>query len=441
MDKLIEETAKHVFKIDNLRPFQKEIINEIISGFNSDNGSLIAILPTGGGKSLCFQLPAVLATGITIIIYPILALIRDQSNSLNKLNIKHVVLTSENDKKKALLDIMSGGKKIVITSMESLMNPVILSFLSTKKISLIVFDEAHTVISWGESFRPTYLSSKDVIKRLNPNQTLAFTATLDSYTEKRLSSLIFLTKPKIIQASMNRENIIYHRVRSLFPLMDIVMLLSDKSKRPAIIFTSSRKRTEELALKLSKYFNTMYYHAGLSSASRLEIEKDFFNSKDSVMVATVAYGMGVNKKDIKSVIHYDISKTASDYLQESGRAGRDGSIAHAYVLIKPDEDSPLKEVFSSNGCIREKLISLMGKELLDECQGCDGCMNIYTPCWGEKEILKYVKLFRFLFTKITLLKFFKRKKIFNNIEERELRRAIDILLKEKKIKSFFSHIF
>lgn len=111
MDKLIEETAKHVFKIDNLRPFQKEIINEIISGFNSDNGSLIAILPTGGGKSLCFQLPAVLATGITIIIYPILALIRDQSNSLNKLNIKHVVLTSENDKKKALLDIMSGEKK------------------------------------------------------------------------------------------------------------------------------------------------------------------------------------------------------------------------------------------------------------------------------------------------------------------------------------------
>lgn len=437
----IDTIAKERFNIVSLREHQRLVINEIISGFTKANGAMIVVLPTGGGKSLCFQLPAIVAEGITIIIYPILALMRDQSAALKRLNIEHCVLTSKSNKKKALLDILSNKAKIVITTMESLTNPLILTFLSAQKISLVVFDEAHTVISWGESFRPKYLETKRVLKLLKPQQVLAFTATLDSYTESKLCELLFISKPKIIAASMNRENIIYHRIRSLFPIMDIVTLLKASSTRPAIVFTRSRKRCEQLAILLSPYFKTMFYHAGLSSEKRLEIEKQFYKSSDSVMCATIAYGMGVDKRDIKTVIHYDLSQSASDYLQESGRAGRDGSIVNAYVLIKADEDSPLKNLFLSNKCIRESLINLMGKKLIGECQGCDSCENKFTQAWGEERILKAARHLPLIFNTSSLSQYLLRKKEFKGIKKLELDNAIHILLEEKKLKSIFSKLY
>ncbi len=437
----IDDIAKTVFKIPQLREQQRRIIKEIVSGFDKEKSSMIVVLPTGGGKSLCFQLPATIASGITIIIYPILALIRDQSASLSKAGISHCVLTSLSNKKKVLLDIMSNKVKILITSMESLSNPLVLSFLSTLKISLVVFDEAHTVISWGESFRPKYLEAKSVLKHLNAHQVLAFTATLDNYTESKLCDLLFLTKPKIIASSMNRENIIYHRVRALFPIMDIVSILKEDNTRPAIVFTRSRKRCEQLAIMLSPYFKTMFYHAGLSSNQRLEIEKQFYKSSSTVMCATIAYGMGVDKRDIKTVIHYDLSETASDYLQESGRAGRDGSISHAYALIKDDEESPLKKVFLSNNCIRKSLINLMGKDLEGECQGCDSCNNIFSTAWGENQILRLIKHYPFIFKKYSLIEHLSRKKEFRGITKIEIEKAISILIKEKKIKVIFSRYY
>ncbi|MGN0907307.1 MAG: RecQ family ATP-dependent DNA helicase [Bullifex sp.] len=440
-DELIRKTAEEIFGIKSLRPLQKKITREIVSGFGKGPSSLLAVLPTGGGKSLCFQLPAYLASGITIIVYPIISLIRDQSSSLRKNGIQHEVLIGESSKEHFLLRVMSGDVKIIITNVESLANPLILSFLSSKKISMLVLDEVHTVISWGETFRPAYLEAKRIAAQLKPEQILAFTATLDGYTAKRLEELLFTEKPRIIRDNTDRPNIFYHRVRSLFPLQDCISILTPPERRPAVIFVRSRRRAEELTALLSGSFLTLCYHAGLPSEEKRSNEDIFFSSTEHVLCATVAYGMGVNASHIRTVIHYDLPEKASDFFQESGRAGRDGKPAESFTLLRKSAKGPLYSVFADKGCIRKRLLSMMGKNPETECSGCDGCEGIFTPAWGEDIIMKQVRRIPLRHTEHSLLRKLSMVKDFRNIQRAELRDAVRTLKSEKRIKSFMGHLY
>ena len=440
-EELIRKTAEEVFGIKALRPLQKEIISTVVKNFGTGGSSLLAVLPTGGGKSVCFQLPAVLAEGITIIVYPILSLIRDQSSSLTKNGICHEVLTGESDKNHFLLRVMSGEVRIIITNIESLLSPLILSFLSSRKVSLLVFDEVHTVISWGESFRPAYLEAKRISRLLRPEQVLAFTATLDGYTSRRLEELLFTSRPKVIRDNTDRPNIFYHRVRSLFPVKDCIALLTPEERRPAVVFVRSRARAEELTALLSPYFPTLCYHAGLPPEERRAAEEIFFKSSDHVLCATVAYGMGVNAPGIRSVVHYDIPEKASDFLQESGRAGRDGNSAESFTLIRSCAKGPLVHAFSDEGCIRMRLLSMMGKVMDSSCSGCDGCNGTFTPAWGEDMIMKEAGRIPFLHTGHSLLRRLYHMKEFRSASRTEIREAVNILMREGLIRVFLGHLY
>lgn len=444
----IYATAKNKFKV-NLRPFQELIISHIISGCGKKGHfDVLAILPTGGGKSLCFMLPAYQIEDITIIIYPIKALMHDQKNRFDSLSIPSLVLEGgmERDAKENLFASLTSGKaKILITNIEMLSLPSVLTRLSLLPISLLVVDEAHTVVSWGETFRPAYLEIGRIRKTLNPKGCIAFTATANPSIIQGLENYLFLgRKPYLIQGGSNRDNIIYHTVFCYSPLLEIKRILQSKGKKPAIIFCQSRKRCVELRGLLSPYFSTRYYHAGLEGKEKLEIENWFYQSRDGILISTCAYGMGVDKKDIRTIIHDSLPLDAASYLQESGRAGRDGKTAEAFALIQSGEKSPLMPIFDMTGCIRSRLLYALRQQCNDACTGCDFCTGRgkNSPI-GEREILFFFRFHPFS-TMQKAIEEMRTNTLFSRLSQSplplfsktELTLAINSLAKRKKLLLF-----
>lgn len=438
MEELILKTAKDVFSIPSVKPWQHLVIQKIMEHeMGKVRLEMLVMLPTGGGKSLCFMLPAYLLKGITIIVYPLLALMNDQAKRFESLGISSVTLRgglSSIEKAKIFSDLESGREKIVITNIEMLSSPSVLERLEHLKIELLVFDEAHTIVTWGECFRPSYQKTKEVIDLLKPEIVSAFTATADLECVNKLGKLIFERDPYIIYGGLNRENIYYHAVMSLFPLEDIKNIIKAPTMRPALIFTRSRYSTQFIARELKDFFNIRYYHAGLSKEERIKIENWFYQSDDGALVSTCAYGMGVDKKNIRCVIHYDMPENASDYLQESGRGGRDGLDTHAYALLRAKDNSPLKEIFTSPLCFRKSLVEAMGRRLDGICSGCDSCDHITQVPFGEDIILKQVKRHPLLYKKHTLTRRLSHDKRFASVKDYEIERALSDLIKRKKLK-------
>jgi ATP-dependent DNA helicase RecQ len=408
----IAEYAKSKFHIEHLRPMQKKVIENIMYCYNNKlNNRLLVLLQTGGGKSLCFLLPSTIVDGITVIVYPLLALMKDQKRRLNLSNIPSIIIEggqSKQERERRFKNIESGSCKIIIINPEILLNEMIMDRLRHFDISLFVIDEAHTICEWGLSFRPAYKMLGKQIQTLHIKQILAFTATADSKTLEALSKyLFFYENYHIIRGGVDRENVIYHLRYSFSKDRELYKILLDPSLRPAIVFCKSRNDTRFTYHNFKAHadnIDSFYYHAGLSKLEKKRIEGSFFASDSAVLFSTIAFGLGMDKSNIRCVIHYSIVNTnVLSFLQESGRGGRDGGIAHSIVLFGSSEirailrkntsdDVALLKIYKSGRCIRNGLCSYMG-ESIKSCSGCDRCSDSINQSVDGLDVLIKLLLF------------------------------------------------
>lgn len=332
------------FGLQEFRPAQLEIIEHIIAGNNT-----LATLPTGSGKSLTFQLPSFLLRekGTTVVISPLLSLIRDQVQKLKQQEISACqidsTLTSE-ERQYNLNELRDGRVQLLYTSPETLANPELLDILKQIPISLIAVDEAHCYSEWGHSFRPSYLSLPHLARAIKPHAVLALTATATRKVASDIRKAFRIKTAQHIASSPKRENLSYTVIPSTSEqrLDTLANTLAQHDHLPAIVYAMQQKQCEEIAHHISTTgLKVKSYHAGMSANSRKQIQDDFLADKTQVIVATIAFGMGVDKSNIRSIIHYHLPKSPEGWMQESGRAGRDGKAAHTYLLACGDDIIPL----------------------------------------------------------------------------------------------------
>jgi ATP-dependent DNA helicase RecQ len=421
-EQLIHHTLRNTFGLTSLYPYQELVIRTIL-----ERGGLfgpqathqaprkqIVVLPTGSGKSVCFMLPAVLLPNITMVIYPLLSLMNDQARRVRELGVDAVILRggqSQTQRYRIWRELETGKARFLITNPESLGNKSVLEHLGGLAISLLVVDEVHTVTQWGETFRPSYLELKEIVKKLAPQQITAFTATASPKIMDRLTHILFDgKKPHVVMGNPDRPNISYNAFPTLHKIHDLQTLLTHSVTLPAVAFCSSRKRCEYYAWEMKRRLPNLavrYYHAGLDRREREATEQWFFDSEKALLIATSAYGMGVDKKTIRTVIHIDPSNDVESFLQESGRAGRDGLPATSILLLQigstsSQSTSPksiLTTIFTQTSqCRRDLLLREMGFGS-ENCTGCDVCDNaLPTLPDGQEEILRLCGRFPLRFT-------------------------------------------
>jgi ATP-dependent DNA helicase RecQ len=389
---ILHAKLKENFGFEKFRPNQEDIINSILSGQDT-----LAIMPTGGGKSICFQLPALLFPGITIVISPLIALMKDQVDSLKANGIEACFINSsqtESERNFYTERLQSNTIKLVYVAPESL------SFLdnlfNTLTISLIAIDEAHCISSWGHDFRPAYTNLGYLKNRFPSTPILALTATADKATRKDISSQLNLKNPQLFVASFDRKNLSLEVRPALDRVQQIIEFIQDKPNEAGIIYCLSRKTTEELAEKLKKNgIHAKAYHAGLDSSVRSKTQDEFINDDCNIICATVAFGMGIDKSNVRWVIHYNLPKNIEGYYQEIGRAGRDG-LPSETVMFESYGDVIQLQKFASQGlnaevqlaklermkqyadalsCRRKILLSYFGELVTENCGNCDICKN------------------------------------------------------------------
>jgi ATP-dependent DNA helicase RecQ len=426
IEQLVFTTLHEKFHLRSLYPYQELVIRTILErgglfgpqAAASSKSEQIVVLPTGSGKSVCFMLPALLLPGITIIVYPLLSLMNDQGRRIEEAGAEAIILRGgqTNQEREALCCRLENDKvKFIITNPETMKNPSVIKRLQKMKISLIVIDEVHTVTQWGDTFRPSYLELGEILKILDPPQITAFTATASQRIISRISDILFSGRTAhIVKGDPDRPNISYRVLPSLCKIHELQMLVSYSIELPAVVFCSSRKRCETFAWKLKERLASLsvrYYHAGLDKKEREATERWFFHAKQALLISTSAYGMGVDKKNIRTVIHLDISSDVESFLQESGRAGRDGNQAYSIVLVgREDSDrartlgneapyTNLLQLFKQHTfCRRQALLQLMGFPN-DSCSGCDVCnQKVVTVADGEEEIERLCTRFPLRFT-------------------------------------------
>ncbi len=389
---ILHDTLKENFGFEKFRPNQEDIINCVLSGQDT-----LAIMPTGGGKSICFQLPALLFTGITIVISPLIALMKDQVDSLKANGIEACFINSsqtENERQFFIERLQSNYIKLVYIAPESL------SFLdnifNSLTVSLIAIDEAHCISAWGHDFRPAYTNLGYLKNRFPYTPILALTATADKATRKDISDQLNLINPKTFVASFDRKNLSLEVRPALDRVKQIIDFIKEKPNESGIVYCLSRKTTEELAEKLQKVgVNAKAYHAGLDNKIRSKTQDEFINDDCQVVCATIAFGMGIDKSNVRWVIHYNLPKNIEGYYQEIGRAGRDG-LPSETVLFESYGDMIQLQKFASRGlnaevqlaklermkqytdalsCRRKILLSYFGELVTENCGNCDVCKN------------------------------------------------------------------
>ena len=398
---LVAKTAFENFGIRYLYPWQRMVIANILEAYEFKDceeddfdsfckGRQIVLLPTGAGKSLCFQIPALLLKGPTLVIYPLLALMADQQRRMQEGNLKSVMFRGGMTKSDYDLNFekIREGAKIIIANPEVLQNEKLIEDLKSVGIVHITIDEAHCVSEWGDSFRPAYLGLGDVIKKLDAPLITAFTATASGGVLERVSEILFEGMAHVVRSESDRANIHYF-VRRAAAKEKEALFLAKTELKPMIVFCGTRDKCENMAQELNVFFGkriAKFYHAGLEKSEKDEVEKWFYDSKDGILCATCAYGMGVDKKDIKTVVHLETPKTAEAYIQEAGRGGRDGSIAKAFLIWSlqdsllfgkyPDDsrEASMRKFAETNDCRRQVLLDALGGEKA-YCEGCDLCLK------------------------------------------------------------------
>ncbi len=407
-------TLKQYFGYDQLRPAQEPVIANILAQKDT-----LAIMPTGGGKSLCYQLPALLLPGLTIVISPLIALMHDQVQSLNKNGVSAMYLNSSQSAEEqreiwsVLHEIKTEGNtngvddlKLIYTSPERLLanDKQFLNFLGSLPISLVAIDEAHCVSSWGHDFRPEY-SQLSVLKEIFPSTPIiALTATADELTRKDILEKLNLTAPKTFISSFDRPNIHYSVVSKGEPYTQLVDFIQSWPDQAGIVYCLSRKSTEEVAGKLNKLgIKAKPYHASIDKAEKEKAYSDFMADKIQVICATIAFGMGIDKPNVRWVAHWNLPKNIESYYQETGRAGRDGLPSEAMLIyntgdaftlrrfidggsstnptvsdqlfraIQHDKLDRLLEFCQTGHCRRRVLLQYFQEKVLVDCGNCDCC--------------------------------------------------------------------
>ncbi len=403
-DPLLDAARTHL-GVDYLFPYQRLVIQATLEAYEGTTGEetprQIILLPTGAGKSLCFFLPAALLPGLTVVVYPLKALIRDQERRLASTGIRAGSLSGDQtpEARRELLRALDRKQiDMLLTNPETLSQPRVREALRKHAVTHLVVDEAHCVVDWGKTFRPAYLTLSETIRHLEPRLVSAYTATASPEVLTGIRATLFAREAThLVRGNPDRPNIHYSVLPVLSKSRALAMLLAKSavptagasglsSLRPAVVFTRTRLDAELTCRNLRvsmRDTSVRFYHAGLSAAERETTEAWFNEAPGGVLVATCAYGMGVDKKGIRAVIHRDLPETVERYLQEAGRAGRDGEQAAAILLTSPedrlsgarlsgDHRPGMAAYPETRKCRREYLLSLLGADL-EACTGCDRC--------------------------------------------------------------------
>ncbi|AFZ26827.1 ATP-dependent DNA helicase RecQ [Cylindrospermum stagnale PCC 7417] len=384
----LEQALKYHFGYDQFRPGQRQIIEDALQ-----NRDLLIIMPTGGGKSLCFQLPALLKPGLTVVVSPLIALMQDQVEALRTNNISATFLNSSlnafkvRSREEALLQ---GKIKLLYVAPERLLSERFLPLLDLVKekigISTFAIDEAHCVSEWGHDFRPEYRQMKSLRKRYPDVPTLALTATATDRVRADIIQQLGLKQPSIHIASFNRQNLYYEvRTKTKTAYAELLGIIRE-NQGSGIIYCLTRKKVDELTLKLQHdKISVLSYHAGLTDDERSKNQTRFIRDDVRVMVATIAFGMGINKPDVRFVIHYDLPRNLESYYQESGRAGRDDEPSRCTLFFSFSDIKTIEWSINQKTDPQEQLISKQQlRQVIDYAEGTDCRRTIQLGYFGER---------------------------------------------------------
>ena len=394
-----QEALQKYFGYSNFRHHQEAIIEHVLSGQD-----VMALMPTGGGKSLCYQLPAVLLKGLTIVISPLIALMKDQVDSLNVSGIPAAFLNSAQtpEEQRQLVEKLKHNQiKLLYLAPERLFGAEnkLVPFLKTLNVVQIAIDEAHCISQWGHDFRPEYLMLAQLKNEFPNVPVIALTATADKLTQKDILEKLNLHRPAVFVSSFNRANITYRVVPKKSSFKQLINFLKERPDESGIIYCLSRKSTEDLAADLKdEGFAAEAYHAGLNNEVKAKNQEAFLRDDVKIIVATIAFGMGINKSNVRYVVHVDLPKNIEGYYQETGRAGRDGLASEALLLYSPGDAGKLQHFARIEGneeqsrimlnklndmvkycqlqsCRRQYLMNYFDEAFPPNCGSCDVCLT------------------------------------------------------------------
>lgn len=393
----IDDTLRQVFGLHEFRPYQREIIEQLIAG-----GDAFVLMPTGGGKSLCYQLPALHRPGMAIVVSPLISLMKDQVDALLENGVRAAMYNStlgDKEAREVLRRLHGGELDLLYVAPERMMRPAFINSIQAMDIALIAIDEAHCVSQWGHDFRPEYAALGALRQHFPQVPFIGLTATADPQTRDDVLQVLGLHQARQFATSFDRPNIRYGVLEKHRPQSQLRRFLARRQTESGIVYALSRRRVEEVAAYLREQgYSAAAYHAGLNRETRKEVQERFIRDELLIVVATVAFGMGIDKPNVRFVVHYDMPRHLEGYYQETGRAGRDGLPSEALLLFglqdvataraqlesKPSEDQRRIDTHKLNSmvgfaesltCRRRVLLGYLGEQMDQDCGNCDVCMD------------------------------------------------------------------